>query len=137
VAKCVRQTWLERSASSVPGGEIAVGACCADYVPLWCGVVLQVMMKPGGHGVLWKLMIDQGVFDWLAARGRQAAIVRQIRSASGGLSATAGQAPCVRADLLSQLAVGDRWLPPLRADPPPAPHPTHHLVPPQQPNGGR
>lgn len=39
----------------------------------------QVMMKPGGHGVIWKLMIDAGVFDWLGAQGRQAAIVRQIR----------------------------------------------------------
>lgn len=41
----------------------------------------QVMMKPGGHGVIWKLMIDTGVFDWLGAQGRQAAIVRQIRCA--------------------------------------------------------
>lgn len=38
-------------------------------------------MKPGGHGVIWKLMIDAGVFDWLGAQGRQAAIVRQIRCA--------------------------------------------------------
>ncbi len=46
----------------------------------------QVMMKPGGHGVIWKLMIDAGVFDWLGAQGRQAAIVRQIRCAhSAGL----------------------------------------------------
>lgn len=36
-------------------------------------------MKPGGHGVIWKLMIDAGVFGWLAAQGREAAIVRQIR----------------------------------------------------------
>ena len=44
----------------------------------------QVMMKPGGHGVIWKLMIDTGVFDWLAGQGRQAAIVRQIRCAWAG-----------------------------------------------------
>jgi len=26
-------------------------------------------MKPGGHGAIWKLMHDNGVFDWLAAEG--------------------------------------------------------------------
>jgi hypothetical protein len=46
---------------------------------------LQLMMKPGGHGVIWKLMIDTGVFDWLGAQGRQAAIVRQIRCGGGGV----------------------------------------------------
>ena len=43
----------------------------------------QVLMKPGGHGVIWKLMLDTGVFDWLGAQGRQAAIVRQIRCGCG------------------------------------------------------
>lgn len=40
---------------------------------------LQPLMKPGGHGALWKLMLDTGTFTWLAARNRQAAIIRQIR----------------------------------------------------------
>ena len=51
---------------------------------------LQLMMKPGGHGVIWKLMIDTGVFDWLGAQGRQAAIVRQIRCGGGGVWRVAG-----------------------------------------------
>lgn len=37
------------------------------------------MMKPGGHGAIWKLMLDEGIFDWFEKRGRVAAIVRQIR----------------------------------------------------------
>ena len=32
---------------------------------------LEVMMKPGGHGAIWKLMLDEGVFDWLQQRGCQ------------------------------------------------------------------
>ncbi len=40
---------------------------------------LQPMMKPGGHGAIWKLMLDEGVFDFFAQQGREAAIVRQIR----------------------------------------------------------
>ncbi|PSC72756.1 nucleotide-diphospho-sugar transferase [Micractinium conductrix] len=49
---------------------------------------LEVMMKPGGHGVIWKLMIDTGVFDWLAGQGRQAAIVRQISNPMAGMDTT-------------------------------------------------
>ena len=40
---------------------------------------LAPCMKPGGHGAIWKLMLDQGIFQWFAARGREAALVRQIR----------------------------------------------------------
>lgn len=52
---------------------------CSLSSPLVPLSLLQPMMKPGGHGVIWKLMIDTGVFNWLAAQGREAAIVRQIR----------------------------------------------------------
>jgi hypothetical protein len=41
---------------------------------------LRPLMKPGGHGAIWKLMLDEGVFTWLSNRRREAAIVRQIRS---------------------------------------------------------
>ena len=43
---------------------------------------LQPMLKPGGHGAIWKLMHDQGVFDWLSQHTCEAAIVRQIRCAT-------------------------------------------------------
>jgi len=42
---------------------------------------LAPLMKPGGHGAIWKLMLDRGAFSWLASRDRQAALIRQIRSA--------------------------------------------------------
>ncbi len=42
---------------------------------------LAPMMKPGGHGAIWKLMADGGVFAWLASLRRRAALVRQIRRA--------------------------------------------------------
>lgn len=41
---------------------------------------LELILKPGGHGVIWKLAFDSGVFDWFYKKGRKAAIVRQIRS---------------------------------------------------------
>lgn len=70
------------------------------------------MMKPGGHGVIWKLMIDTGVFDWLAAQGREAAIVRQIRCRRPGATSRRAGVP---ARLLSPALalpsgeVGSRW----------------------------
>lgn len=58
---------------------------------------LKAVMKPGGHGVIWKLASDDGVFDWLIeGQGRQAAIVRQI---SNPMAA-------VRTTLLSLAGVG-------------------------------
>lgn len=49
---------------------------------------LQLIMKPGGHGVIWKLMLDAGVFDWLSSAGRSAAIVRQISNPMAGQDTT-------------------------------------------------
>jgi len=35
--------------------------------------------KPGGHGAIWKLAYDRGIFQWLQRRGRKGATVRQVR----------------------------------------------------------
>ncbi|OEL24788.1 UTP--glucose-1-phosphate uridylyltransferase 3, chloroplastic [Dichanthelium oligosanthes] len=34
--------------------------------------------KPGGHGAIWKLAYDKGIFKWLQQRGRKGATVRQV-----------------------------------------------------------
>ncbi|EFH54316.1 hypothetical protein ARALYDRAFT_486043 [Arabidopsis lyrata subsp. lyrata] len=34
--------------------------------------------KPGGHGVIWKLAYDKGVFNWFYDHGRKGATVRQV-----------------------------------------------------------
>lgn len=49
---------------------------------------LAPAMKPGGHGVIWKLMLDEGVFSWLERSGREAAIVRQISNPMAGMDST-------------------------------------------------
>lgn len=52
------------------------------------------VFKPGGHGVIWKLAVDNGVFDWLDGFGSRKALVRQINnpvaSTDAGLLAFAG-----------------------------------------------
>lgn len=52
------------------------------------GAPLRPMMKPGGHGVLWKLLLDEGGFGWLARAGRTAAVVRQISNPMAGQDTT-------------------------------------------------
>eukprot|EP00879_Flechtneria_rotunda_P005108 GHRR01005389.1.p1 GENE.GHRR01005389.1~~GHRR01005389.1.p1 ORF type:complete len:883 (+),score=260.17 GHRR01005389.1:598-3246(+) len=49
---------------------------------------LQLVMKPGGHGAIWKLMHDEGVFDWLQRQGRSAALLRQISNPMAGVDTT-------------------------------------------------
>ena len=46
-------------------------------------------MKPGGHGVIWKLMRDKGIFSWLAeTHKRSAGIIRQISNPMAGTDTT-------------------------------------------------
>lgn len=46
---------------------------------------LQLMLKPGGHGVIWKQMHDVGVMDRLIKHGCKQAIIRQINNPVAGL----------------------------------------------------
>lgn len=51
----------------------------------WCvHGTYDVIMKPGGHGVLWKLAKEKGVLHWLKARKRKKALVRQINNPMAG-----------------------------------------------------
>lgn len=46
--------------------------------------IFSPYLKPGGHGVLWKLAKDQGAFDWLKRQKRKKALVRQINNPIAG-----------------------------------------------------
>jgi len=41
---------------------------------------LVLTLKPGGHGVMWKLAKDKGVFNKLASQGYHQAFIRQINN---------------------------------------------------------
>lgn len=41
---------------------------------------LRPLLKPGGHGMIWKLARDEKVFDWLFDQGRKKALIRQINN---------------------------------------------------------
>lgn len=41
-------------------------------------------VKPGGHGVVWKLAKEEALFQWFKELGRQKVLVRQINNPIGG-----------------------------------------------------
>lgn len=45
----------------------------------------EISLKPGGHGVIWKVAKDQGAFKWLKKQKRSKAIIRQINNPIAGL----------------------------------------------------
>lgn len=53
-----------------------------------------LFLKPCGHGVLWKLMKEQDIFEWFFSQGISYCLIRQINNPLGGndhyLSALAG-----------------------------------------------
>ncbi|MCB1085004.1 MAG: UTP--glucose-1-phosphate uridylyltransferase [Chlamydiia bacterium] len=47
----------------------------------WClQKPLKLLLKPGGHGMLWKLLKKNKVFEWLNSQGVKKALVRQINN---------------------------------------------------------
>lgn len=46
---------------------------------------LEVVLKPGGHGVIWKLAKEEKVFEWLKGKKRKKALIRQINNPLAGL----------------------------------------------------
>lgn len=46
---------------------------------------LKLFLKPGGHGAIWKLAKDSGVFNWLESHNRHKALIRQINNPMAGI----------------------------------------------------
>lgn len=45
---------------------------------------LKLIMKPGGHGVIWKQAEDTGIFAWFEGLGKTKLLVRQINNPIAG-----------------------------------------------------
>jgi len=61
----------------------------------WClQKPMKLLLRPGGHGVIWKLAQETGIFDWLQREGKSKVLVRQINNPMAavdyGLSAFLG-----------------------------------------------
>lgn len=52
----------------------------------WCITEpTRLYLKPGGHGVIWKLAQDHGALNWLEKKGKKKAFVRQINNLIAGV----------------------------------------------------
>ncbi len=45
----------------------------------------ELLVRPGGHGVIWKLAKEAGIFEWFFAQKRKKALVRQINNPIAGV----------------------------------------------------
>lgn len=45
----------------------------------------DVVFKPGGHGMIWKLAEEEKVFDWFRKKGRRKGLIRQINNPLAGV----------------------------------------------------
>ncbi len=82
---CEEMGWFGRSKESFR-------FFCQPSVPTmnregaWCKKnASELLMKPGGHGVIWKLARDAKIFTWLFSLGRAKALVRQINNPIAGI----------------------------------------------------
>ncbi|CAN6569006.1 unnamed protein product [Malus baccata var. baccata] len=76
---CEKLEWFRRGQSSFQLFEQplvpAVGAENGQWI---ITKPFSPVCKPGGHGVIWKLAYDKGIFKWFYDHGRKGATVQQV-----------------------------------------------------------
>ncbi|KAK6932981.1 hypothetical protein RJ641_035875 [Dillenia turbinata] len=78
-ALCERLRWFGRGRSNFQLFEQPlVPAVSADDGQWLVSEPFTPLCKPGGHGVMWKLAYDRGIFKWFHEHGRKGATVRQV-----------------------------------------------------------
>ncbi|XP_010658245.1 UTP--glucose-1-phosphate uridylyltransferase 3, chloroplastic isoform X1 [Vitis vinifera] len=76
---CERHQWFGRGQSSFQLFEQPlVPAVSAEDGEWLVTKPFTPVCKPGGHGVIWKLAYDKGIFQWFYDHGRKGATVRQV-----------------------------------------------------------
>ncbi|NGX50708.1 MAG: putative uridylyltransferase [Chlamydiae bacterium] len=77
---CEKNSWFGR-------GKESFHFVTQPTVPLfnrrgdWClEEPLKLLLKPGGHGMLWKLLEQGGLFKWFKEKGCKKALIRQINN---------------------------------------------------------
>ncbi|CAH9121476.1 unnamed protein product [Cuscuta epithymum] len=86
---CESHSWFGRGRSNFILFEqpLVPAVNAKDGKWLTSGPFLPVC-KPGGHGVIWKLAYDKGVFQWFHDRGRRGATVRQVSNVAAATDLT-------------------------------------------------
>ncbi|KAL4576122.1 hypothetical protein LXL04_012211 [Taraxacum kok-saghyz] len=76
---CERSKWFGRGRSSFQLFEQPLVPAVSAEDGQWIAKgQFSPVCKPGGHGVIWKLAYDKGVFQWFRDHKRKGATVRQV-----------------------------------------------------------
>ncbi|KAL4620819.1 hypothetical protein ACB092_06G183700 [Castanea dentata] len=76
---CERLGWFGRGRSSFQFFEQPLVPSISAEGGQWVvAKPFTPVCKPGGHGVIWKLAYDKGIFKWFYDHGRKGATVRQV-----------------------------------------------------------
>ncbi|MEX0962122.1 MAG: UTP--glucose-1-phosphate uridylyltransferase [Simkaniaceae bacterium] len=82
---CEKNHWFNRPKTSFK-------IFCQPLIPTfdiegkWClKAPFSLLLKPGGHGVLWRLAELKGVYQFLSDQGRKKALIRQINNPIAGV----------------------------------------------------
>ncbi len=77
---CIKHKWFNRPSDSFRF-VIQPSVPVFTQEGRWClANPLELLLKPGGHGVIWKLSKDEGIFDWLRSLCKTKALVRQVNN---------------------------------------------------------
>lgn len=78
-ALCERLSWFGRGQQNFRLFEQPLVPVVAAEDGQWLITrPLSPLCKPGGHGAIWKLAYDKGIFQWFYGLGRKGATVRQV-----------------------------------------------------------
>ncbi|WVZ07802.1 hypothetical protein V8G54_021148 [Vigna mungo] len=76
---CERLSWFGRGRSTFQLFEQPLVPVVGAEEGQWLVTKpLSPLSKPGGHGVIWKLAHDKGIFKWFYSQGRKGATLRQV-----------------------------------------------------------
>ncbi len=77
---CESNFWFQRHIQSIHICVQPLSPVLTEEGRFAFSAPLQLHLKPGGHGVIWKLAEEQGILSTLINEGRDKAIVRQINN---------------------------------------------------------
>lgn len=84
---CQRANWFGRPKESIRFFEQPLVPVISETADFMIDQNGQAFVKPGGHGVLWKLAADQGVLDWFVQKGKTKLLIQQINNPIAGVDA--------------------------------------------------
>lgn len=82
---CNKHRWFGRPAESFRFFEQPVVPVITEEGSFSLTDFLTLNLKPGGHGVIWKIAEEKNIFKWMQSVGRFDSIVRQINNPIAGL----------------------------------------------------